>query len=67
MKATGIEQLIKKVREDERKHYADLFSFRLAKLSVHVLRNKMDHAASAALLQSESENVERQAQEWYYV
>ncbi|NHB96692.1 DUF2732 family protein [Photorhabdus stackebrandtii] len=67
MQATGIDQLIKKVREDERKHYADLFSSRLAKLSAHVLKNKMDHAASAALLQRESESVERQAQEWHYV
>ncbi|PHM43737.1 DUF2732 family protein [Xenorhabdus szentirmaii] len=67
MENKSIEQLIKQVREDERKHYAEKFSYRLESLSLHVLKNKMDHSASAALLKSESENIDRQAQEWNYV
>ncbi|MBE8597858.1 DUF2732 family protein [Xenorhabdus sp. BG5] len=67
MENKDIEQLIKQVREDERKHYADLFSSRLDKLSAHVLKNKMEYSVSAALLKSESESINRQAQEWNYV
>ncbi|CBJ80130.1 DUF2732 family protein [Xenorhabdus bovienii] len=63
----SIEQLIKDVRMEERKHCADLYSARLVKLSARVLKNKMVHSDSAALLQSESENIDRQAQEWNYV
>ncbi|WFQ78542.1 DUF2732 family protein [Xenorhabdus sp. SF857] len=67
MEDKNIERLIKQVREDERKHYADLFSSRLDKLSAHVLKNKMEYTVSAALLKSESESINRQAQEWNYV
>ncbi|MCC8376051.1 MULTISPECIES: DUF2732 family protein [Photorhabdus] len=67
MEYTNIEKLIKQVREDERKHYADWYSSRLEKLSAHVLKNKMEYAVSAALLKSESENIDRQAQEWNYI
>ncbi|CDG18564.1 DUF2732 family protein [Xenorhabdus doucetiae] len=67
MENINIEQLIKQVREDERKHYADWYSSRLDKLSTYVLKNKMEYSASAELLQSESESINRQAQEWSYV
>ncbi|MEQ1966456.1 DUF2732 family protein [Xenorhabdus nematophila] len=61
------EQLIKKARREERQHCADLFSLRLVKLSAHVLDKKMGPSDSAALLQSESEQVGHQAQEWNHV
>ncbi|WP_338804824.1 DUF2732 family protein [Xenorhabdus griffiniae] len=62
-----IEQLIKINREDERKNLATLSVSRLEKLAVHIRANKLDHVASAELLMSEAENIERQAQEWNYV
>ncbi|CDL86698.1 DUF2732 family protein [Xenorhabdus cabanillasii] len=64
---TFIKQLIQDARKAERQHCADLYAIRLVKLSARVLDNKMGPADSAALLQSESENIERQAQEWNYV
>ncbi|CAM3291623.1 hypothetical protein XNC1_3094 [Xenorhabdus nematophila ATCC 19061] len=54
------EQLIKKARREERQHW-------LVKLSAHVLDKKMGPSDSAALLQSESEQVGHQAQEWNHV
>ncbi|MEQ1965819.1 DUF2732 family protein [Xenorhabdus nematophila] len=62
-----VQQLIKDTRKAERQHCADLYAIRLVKLSAHVLDSKMGPSASAALLQSESENIERQAQEWNHV
>ncbi|WP_340610765.1 DUF2732 family protein [Xenorhabdus bharatensis] len=62
-----IEQLIKDVRKAERQHCADLYAVRLVKLSARVLDERMGPSDSAALLQSESENIERQAQDWNHV
>ncbi|CAM4070312.1 DUF2732 family protein [Xenorhabdus thuongxuanensis] len=62
-----IEQLIKINREDERKNLATLSISRLENLAAHILANKLDYAASAALLESEAADIERQAQEWNHV
>lgn len=61
------EELIKKNREDERKSLAERSVSRLENLAAHILANKLDYAASAALLESEAADIERQAQEWNYV
>ncbi|WFQ78852.1 DUF2732 family protein [Xenorhabdus sp. SF857] len=62
-----IKQLVKDVRQAERKHCASLYAVRLVKMSSHVLDNALSPSASADLMQRESENIEREAQEWSYV
>ncbi|BET96466.1 DUF2732 family protein [Xenorhabdus taiwanensis] len=62
-----IKQLVKEARKEERKHCASLYAVRLVKLSSHVLDKALSPSASADLIQRESENIEREAQEWNYV
>ncbi len=63
----AIDELIRAARQEERQHCADLYSMRLVKLAAHILNHEMAYSASAELLQDESENIERQAQELNYV
>ncbi|MBD2786618.1 DUF2732 family protein [Xenorhabdus sp. DI] len=63
----AIDELIRTVRKEERQHCANLYSVRLVKLAARILNHEMAFSASAALLQEEIDNIERQAQEWNYV
>lgn len=62
-----IKQLVLDTRKEERKHCANLYSIHLVKLASQVLNQELGFSASAALMQLEAENIERQAQEWNYV
>ncbi|MBD2806433.1 DUF2732 family protein [Xenorhabdus szentirmaii] len=61
------EQLIKKNREDERKTLAVRSASRLGNLAANILANKLDYAASSALLVAEAEKYEHEAQELEHV
>ncbi|AUT90902.1 TPA: DUF2732 family protein [Proteus mirabilis] len=66
-KESDVTDLIKAVREDERKSRAVLFSARLRKLASKALSERMEPSEVFQLLEGEAEFIEHQSQEWNYV
>lgn len=54
-------------REDEKNVRSIIFASRLRRLSMQVIRDKLDYGQIAQLLESEANNIENQAQELNYV
>ncbi|MGX8929141.1 DUF2732 family protein [Proteus mirabilis] len=59
--------LIKAVREDERKSRAVFYTVRLHSLISKITSEQMERPEIVQLVEGEIENIEHQAQEWNYV
>ncbi|MCG9950769.1 DUF2732 domain-containing protein [Providencia rettgeri] len=64
---TTILTVIKQNREDEKNTRSIIFASRLRRLSNQVMKDKLDYAQIAQLLESEANHIEHQAQELNYV
>ncbi|MER3364102.1 MULTISPECIES: DUF2732 family protein [unclassified Providencia] len=54
-------------REDEKNARSIIFASRLRRLSLQVIRDKLDYGQIAQLLESEANHIENQAQKLNYV
>ncbi|AVL42314.1 TPA: DUF2732 family protein [Providencia stuartii] len=59
--------VIKQNREDEKNTRSIIFASRLRRLSNQVMKDKLDYAQIAQLLESEANHIEHQTQELNYV
>ncbi|HEI9721800.1 DUF2732 family protein [Proteus mirabilis] len=66
-KESDVTDLIKAVREDERKSRAVFYAVRLHSLISKITSEQMERPEIVQLVEGEIENIEHQAQEWNYV